>query len=261
MQALTTETPQTAQGYSILQRPDGNRLAYVALAGESPAVVFLGGFRSDMTGTKALALDAWARERGQAFLRFDYFAHGASDGDFAEATVGRWRDDALAAIGQLPADAPLVLVGSSMGGWIMLSIATALRSRLAGLVGIAIAPDFTQELILPGLSDADRAELHRAGRLLQPSRYSPEPDILTLRLIEEGRAHLVLDKPLAVDCPVHLIHGTADPEVPWQHSQRALAHIEAPEATLTLVKDGDHRMSTPREIERLLATVAGLCDR
>jgi len=223
-------------------------------------VVFLGGFRSDMTGTKAMALDSWARARGQAFLRFDYFAHGASDGDFADATVGRWRDDALAAIGQLESGTKLVLVGSSMGGWIMLRIAGDLGARLAGMVGIAVAPDFTEALILPTLTTAQRDELDRTGRLLQPSQYSAEPDIITRRLIEEGRDHLVLNKRLAVDCPVHLIHGTADAEVPRRHAERVLDHIEAPEATLTLVKDGDHRLSTPREIERLLASVARLCD-
>lgn len=256
---MTTQTPDSAQGYSILQRPDGQRLAYVRHLGRMPAVVFLGGFRSDMTGTKAMALDAWARARGQAFLRFDYFAHGASDGDFAEATVGRWRADALAAIATLPADARLVLVGSSMGGWIMLSIASELRARLAGLVGIAVAPDFTQELIWPELSPAEQAQMRRDGHLLRPSRYSAEPDILTLRLIEEGADHRVLDKPLAVDCPVHLLHGTADPEVPWQLAQRALDHIETPDGTLTLIKDGDHRLSTEREIARLIATIESVC--
>lgn len=256
---MTTQTPESAQGPSILHRPDGKRLAYVKIAGRLPAVVFLGGFRSDMTGTKALALDQWARQRGQAFLRFDYFAHGASDGDFAEATVGRWREDALAAISTLPADAKLVLVGSSMGGWIMLSLANQLRSRLAGLVGIAIAPDFTQELIWPELTAAEQQEMRRRGRLLRPSRYSDQPDILTMRLIDEGANHLVLDKPLGVDCPVHLIHGTADLEVPWQLSRRALDHIQTPQGTLTLVKDGDHRLSTETDIARLIATVESLC--
>jgi pimeloyl-ACP methyl ester carboxylesterase len=234
-------------------------LAYVRHPGRAPAVVFLGGFRSDMTGTKAMALDSWARQRGQAFLRFDYFAHGASDGDFADATVGRWREDALAAIGTLPAEAKLVLVGSSMGGWIMLRLANELRARLAGLVGIAIAPDFTQELIWPHLSAAEQQEMRRTGRLLRPSRYSDAPDILTMRLIDEGAEHLVLNKPLAVDCPVHLLHGTADLEVPWQHSQRALQHIETPDGTLTLVKDGDHRLSSETDIARLIATVERLC--
>lgn len=249
----------SAQGYSILQRPDGARLAYVIHPGKGPAVVFLGGFRSDMTGTKAQALDSWARQRGQAFLRFDYFAHGASDGDFARGTIGRWRQDALAAIGMLPAEMDLILVGSSMGGWVMLSIVEQLRPRLAGLVGIAIAPDFTEELIWAGLSAAERREIETAGRLMRPSRYSDEPDLLTFALVEEGRNHLVLRRSLAVDCPVHLIHGCADAEVPWQLSLRALEHLQSPQASLTLVKDGDHRLSTPAEIARLLSTVAGLC--
>jgi len=223
-------------------------------------VVFLGGFRSDMTGTKAVALDNWARARDQSFLRFDYFAHGASDGDFAEATVGRWRADALAAIGLLPPEAKLVLVGSSMGGWIMLSIAQELRARLAGLVGIAVAPDFTQELIWPELTAEEQAEMKRTGRLLQPSQYSAEPNLLTLRLIEEGANHLVLNKPLAVDCPVHLLHGTKDPDVPWQHSLRTLEHMATPQGTLTLIKDGDHRLSTESDIARLIATVESLCE-
>jgi pimeloyl-ACP methyl ester carboxylesterase len=257
---LTTQTIPTAQAPSILQRPDGKRLAYVTHGMRSPAVVFLGGFRSDMTGTKALALDRWARQRDQAFLRFDYFAHGASEGDFADATIGRWREDALAAIGVLPRDAKLVLIGSSMGGWIMLSIAAELRARLAGLVGIAIAPDFTQELIWPELSPEEQAEMKRSGRLLRPSQYSDQPDILTLRLIKEGADHLVLDKPLAVDCPVHLLHGTHDPDVPWRHSLRALQHIQTPQGTLTLIKDGDHRLSREDDIARLIATVEALCD-
>jgi pimeloyl-ACP methyl ester carboxylesterase len=256
---LTTQGIEAAQAPAILHRPDGKRLAYVTHGTRLPAVVFLGGFRSDMTGTKALALDAWAKKRDQAFLRFDYFAHGASDGDFADATVGRWRQDALAAIGILPRQAKLVLVGSSMGGWIMLSIAQELRARLAGLVGIAVAPDFTQELIWPELSAGEQAEMKRSGRLLRPSQYSDQPDILTMRLIEEGADHLVLNKPLAVDCPVHLLHGTADPDVPWQHSLRALQHMQTPRGTLTLVKDGDHRLSTEADIRMLTETVEGLC--
>ncbi|MGE0153155.1 MAG: alpha/beta fold hydrolase [Reyranellaceae bacterium] len=256
---MTTQSTGAARDAAILHRPDGNRLAYVTHGRRMPAVVFLGGFRSDMAGTKALALDAWARRHDQAFLRFDYFAHGASDGDFAEATVGRWREDALAAIALLPADARLVLVGSSMGGWIMLSIAQELRARLAGLVGIAIAPDFTQELIWPELSPAEQDEMRRAGRLLRPSQYSDQPDILTMRLIEEGAHHLVLDKPLAVDCPVHLLHGTADADVPWRHALRALQHLQTPQGTLTLIKDGDHRLSTQSDIARLVATIESLC--
>lgn len=253
----------SAQDFSRLARPDGHHLAYVSRpgnrGGNSPTVVFLGGFRSDMTGTKALALDIWARQAGFAFLRFDYFAHGASSGAFEDATVGRWIDDALAVIGAVVPRSRLVLIGSSMGGWIMLNVAPRLRDRLAGLVGIAAAPDFTQELIWPELSAVDQATLKRDGRLLRPSRYTPEPDILTLKLIEEGARHLVLDKPLDLPCPIHLLHGTADPEVPWQLSLRVLEHVTAPEATLTLVKDGDHRLSQPSDIERLTGIVERLC--
>jgi pimeloyl-ACP methyl ester carboxylesterase len=249
----------SSQDFSFLKRPDGNRVAYAWRAGHKPTVVFLGGFRSDMSGTKALALDIWARRSGFAFLRFDYFAHGASDGAFEDATVGRWIDDARSVIGAVVGDGPLVLVGSSMGGWIMLNLVDALRERLVGLVGIAVAPDFTQELIWPELSPADQATLKREGRLLRPSRYTPEPDILTLKLIEEGADHLVLNRPLDLPCPLHLLHGTADPEVPWRHSQRVLEHVRAPEATLTLVKDGDHRLSQPGDIARLLSTVEKLC--
>jgi pimeloyl-ACP methyl ester carboxylesterase len=248
----------STQDFSTLPRPGGERLAYVARAGRKPAVVFLGGFRSDMTGTKAMALDIWARQSGFAFLRFDYFAHGRSSGDFAQATVGRWIDDAMAAIETAMPDGRLILVGSSMGGWIMLNVASRLGQRLAGLVGIAVAPDFTQELIWPELSPDDQTALKRDGRLLRPSRYSDQPDILTLRLIEEGARHLVLDKPLALPCPLHLLHGTQDLEVPWRHSLRVLEHIQAPEATLTLVKDGDHRLSQPEDIDRLLRLVERL---
>jgi pimeloyl-ACP methyl ester carboxylesterase len=252
----------SAQDFSLLARPGGHHLAYVSRHSNNhanaPTVVFLGGFRSDMTGTKALALDIWAQRAGFAFLRFDYFAHGASSGAFEDATIGRWIDDALAAIETLTVG-HLVLIGSSMGGWIMLNVAQRLRTRLAGLVGIAAAPDFTQELIWPELSAADQATLKRDGRLLRPSRYTPEPDVLTLKLIEEGADHLVLDKPLVLPCPIHLLHGTADPEVPWQMSLRILQHVEAPEATLTLVKDGDHRLSQPADIARLTDTVEKLC--
>lgn len=249
----------SAQDFSQLARPGGHHVAYVSRPGPKPTVVFLGGFRSDMTGTKAMALDIWAARSGFAFLRFDYFAHGGSSGDFEDATIGRWIDDARAVIGAIIPTGRLVLVGSSMGGWIMLNLVRHLRDRLVGLVGIAAAPDFTQELIWPALSAADQATLQRDGRLLRPSRYTPEPDILTLQLIEEGAQHLVLDQPLDLPCAIHLLHGTADPEVPWQLSQRVLEHITAPDATLTLVKDGDHRLSQPSDIERLTDIVERLC--
>jgi pimeloyl-ACP methyl ester carboxylesterase len=243
-----------------LMRPDGATVAYHVLRGRAPAVVFLGGFRSDMTGTKAMALDAWARRAGQGFVRFDYFAHGQSSGDFRDGTIGRWLDDSLAVTDTL-VQGPMVLVGSSMGGWLSLLVARHRPARVAGWVGIAAAPDFTEELMLANLAPAAREKLEREGELRRPSRYSDEPDILTWRLIDEGRKHLVLRSPLRIAAPVHLFHGLKDPDVPWQLSQRLLHHIESPDAAATFVRDGDHRLSTPPDIARLLAVVEGMCRR
>ena len=240
-----------------LSRPDGNRVAYARIEGQAPTVVFLGGFRSDMTGTKAMALEAWARQRGQGYLRFDYLGHGQSSGRFEDGTIGRWLDDSLAAIDGLT-NGKLVLVGSSMGGWLSLLAARARPERLAGLVLIAAAPDFTERMLLKGLSPEDRAILERDGRLERPSQYSPEPSVFTWKLIEEGRNHLLLDKPLSLPCPVRLLHGQSDPDVAWQYSLQIAEHLAAPEVVTTLVKGGDHRLSTPADIARLIATVEDL---
>ena len=240
-----------------LQRPDGNTVAYAKTAGRTPTVVFLGGFRSDMTGTKAMALEAWAQRTGQAYLRFDYLGHGQSSGRFEDGTIGRWLDDSLTALDSL-ATGKLVLVGSSMGGWLSLLAARARPERLAGLMLIAAAPDFTERMLLKGLSAEDRATLQRDGRLERPSQYSPEPSVFTWKLIEEGRKHLVLDKKLALPCPVHLLHGQSDPDVPWEYSLQIAAHLEAPEVITTFVKGGDHRLSTPADIARLIATTEQL---
>ncbi|TWT15091.1 carboxylesterase [Reyranella sp. CPCC 100927] len=241
-----------------LSRPDGATIAYHQVQGRSPTVVFCGGFRSDMTGTKAMALDAWARRTGQAFVRFDYFAHGQSSGAFRDGTVGRWLDDSLAVVDTLT-QGPLVLVGSSMGGWLSLLVARHRPARVAGWIGIAAAPDFTEDLMLAQLGPQAREKLQREGELRRPSRYSDEPDILTWRLIEEGRHHLVLRTPLRIDGPVHLFHGLKDPDVPWDMSQRLLHHIEAPDVAATFTKDGDHRLSTPADIDRLLTVVSSMC--
>ena len=240
-----------------LQRPDGNNVAYAKTAGAAPAVVFLGGFRSDMTGTKAVALEDWAQRTGRAFLRFDYLGHGQSSGRFEDGTIGRWLDDSLAAIDQLTTG-PLVLVGSSMGGWLSLLVARARPERLAGLVLIAAAPDFTERMLLKGLSAEDRIALERDGRLERPSQYSPEPSVFTWKLIEEGRRHLLLDKKLVLPCPVRLLHGQSDPDVPWEYSLQIAQHLDAPEVITTLIKGGDHRLSTPADIARLIATVEEL---
>ena len=240
-----------------LQRPDGNTIAYAKTDGTAPTVVFLGGFRSDMTGTKAVALEAWARQAGRAFLRFDYLGHGQSSGRFEDGTIGRWLDDSLAAIDQLTTGR-LVLVGSSMGGWLSLLVARVRPGRLAGLVLIAAAPDFTERMLLKGLSAEDRIALERDGRLERPSQYSPEPSVFTWKLIEEGRNHLLLDKKLALPCRVRLLHGQSDPDVPWEYSLQIAQHLEAPEVITTLIKGGDHRLSTPADIARLIATVVEL---
>ena len=240
-----------------LMRSDGNRIAFAKVEGRAPTVVFLGGFRSDMTGTKAVALDDWARRAGHAFLRFDYLGHGQSSGRFEDGTIGRWLDDSLAAIDALTTG-KLVLVGSSMGGWLSLLVARARAERLAGVVLIAAAPDFTEEILLKDLSPADRTILERDGRLERPSQYSPEPSVFTWRLIEEGRRHLLLKDKLALACPVRLLHGQSDPDVPWEYSLRIAAHLDAPDVITTLVKGGDHRLSTPANIARLIATVEEL---
>lgn len=240
-----------------LERSDGNFVAYAKTAGRAPTVVFLGGFRSDMTGTKAMALEAWAEKAGRAFLRFDYLGHGQSSGRFEDGTIGRWLDDSLTAIDALT-EGKLVLVGSSMGGWLSLLAARARPDRLAGLVLIAAAPDFTERMLLERLSPEDRKALERDGRLERPSQYSPEPSVFTWKLIEEGRNHLLLDKPLALACPVRLLHGQSDPDVPWEHSLQIARHLDAPDVITTFIKGGDHRLSNPADIARLIATVEEL---
>ena len=209
-----------------------------------------------MTGTKAVTLEAFCRTRGQAFLRFDYRGHGASSGRFEDGTIGRWLDDSLTAIDALTTGR-LVLVGSSMGGWLSLLAGRARPERLAGLVLIAAAPDFVVRMY-EDLSPTDREALKRDGKLVRPSQYSPEPSVFTWNLIEEGRNHLLLDKKLALPCPIRLLHGQSDPDVPWQHSLRIAEHIEAPEVVTTFVKGGDHRLSSQADIARLIATVEEL---
>jgi pimeloyl-ACP methyl ester carboxylesterase len=239
-----------------LQRPDGNTVAYATTSGRTPTVAFLGGFRSDMTGTKAMALEAWAQRTGRAYVRFDYLGHGQSSGRFEDGTIGRWLDDSLAVLDQLT-EGKLVLVGSSMG-WLAVAAGGAGAARApGGLVLIAPAPDFV-EMLLKGLSPDDRAKLQRDGRLERPSQYSPEPSVFTWKLIEEGRNHLLLDKKLVLPCPVRL---AARPE----RSRRAVGvfaeianHMEAPEVITTLIKGGDHRLSTPADIARLITTVEEL---
>ena len=244
----------TQQG--TLAGPHGNNLAYARLAGASPWVVFLGGFMSDMTGTKATFLEATCRARGQAFLRFDYAGHGASSGEFQDGTIGSWTADALAVIDALT-DGPVLLVGSSMGGWIMLEVALARPQRVMGLVGIAAAPDFTEELIWNTLNPAQRATLATQGYLANPSAYGGEHRY-TKALIEDGRTRLRLGGKLPITCPVRLLHGQLDPDVPWETSLRLAAALEATDVQVTLIKDGDHRLSRPQDLDLLAQTLTAL---
>jgi pimeloyl-ACP methyl ester carboxylesterase len=242
---------------SLLIREDGTRLAYVASPGGSPTVVFLGGYASDMTGTKAQYLEGWCRTHGRAFVRLDYRGHGRSSGRLVDGTIGDWRDDALAVIGA-STSGPLLLVGSSMGAWIMLLAALALQDRVQALVGLAAAPDFTEDLVWASLGPEEREALRRDGVLYRASRYDEAPMPFSWRLVEEGRRHLVLRAPIPLRCPVRLLHGLADPEVPWETSRRLVDALEGGDVTLTLVKHGGHRLSEPHELALLGVIVESL---
>ncbi|TVQ30100.1 MAG: alpha/beta hydrolase [Geminicoccaceae bacterium] len=236
----------------------GRRLAYRRRPGSGPEVVFLTGFRSDMEGSKALALEAHCEAKGQAFTRFDYSGHGLSSGRFVDGCIGEWCEDALAVIDQVT-EGPLVLVGSSMGGWIMTLVARARPERLAGLVGIAAAPDFTEDLIWNVATPEQRRALEVDGVHYEPSAYSEEPTPITMKLVEDGRRHLVLRAALDISCPIHLIHGQRDPDVPWQTSLRLAAHVAADDVTIELIKDGEHRLSRDGDVARILAAVDRSC--
>ncbi len=246
---------------------DGRRIAYArrdpaGIRGDFPAeltrggkeVVFLSGFRSDMTGTKATFLESHCAAHGGGFLRFDYSGHGQSSGAFTDGTIGRWAEEAIAVIDSLTAGR-LVLVGSSMGGWIMLLAALARPKRVAGLVGIAAAPDFTETLMWDRLSDAEKDRLIADGRLEAESQYSDEPTVITRALIEEGRRHLLLGAPIGVHCPVRLLHGMADRDVPYQVSLELADRLVGVDVRVSLIKDGDHRLSRESDLALLAQTV------
>lgn len=239
---------------TFITTPQGRHIACHRTPGREPGIVFLGGFRSDMTGSKALHLQAWAEATGRAFLRFDYSGHGASRGAFEDGAISDWREDAAALI-ELLTEGPQILVGSSMGGWIGLLLARDMPERVAGLVGIAAAPDFTERMWEEELTLAQRTTLMETGVYLRPSDYSSDPYPITRRLIEDGRQNLVLRGPLHLPIPVRLLQGTADVDVPPSVALRLLDHISSPDLRLTLVKDADHRFSSPACLSLLTQTV------
>ena len=239
---------------------DRRKIAVRARAGAAPGLIWLGGFNSDMTGTKALALDAWAAERGRACVRFDYSGHGESGGVFIDGTIGRWLEESVAVFEQF-CRGPQVVIGSSMGGWMALLLAREVARRqlteasLAGLVLIAPAPDFTEQLMWNGFPPEVREEIRTRGVWMRPSQYG-DPYPITRALIEEGRNHLLLGSAIDVGCPVRILQGAQDPDVPWQHAF-ALAHrLPSEDVVLTVIQDGDHRLSRPQDIARIIAAVA-----
>ncbi len=239
-----------------LGRGDGVALAWQRLAGRGPGVVFLGGFNSDMTGTKAEFLAGWCEARGTPVLRFDYSGHGSSGGRFADGTIGRWAEDAACVIGAL-AEGPQVLVGSSMGGWIALLLAARRRVPVRAILGIAPAPDFTEDLMWAEFTPDQRARIERDGAWLRPSDYG-DPYPITHALIEDGRRHLLLRGPLALVAPVRILQGMADPDVPWRHALRIAEALTGGDVRVDLIKDGDHRLSRPQDLALLGETLAPL---
>ena len=234
-------------------------IAVRAREGKSPGLFWLGGFKSDMKGTKAEALDAWAASQGRACVRFDYSGHGESGGDFADGTIGRWLEESFAVYRRF-AQGPQILIGSSMGGWIALLLAQALRkvkdaTPIAGMVLIAPAVDFTEELMWKQFPDAIKREIEEKGDWMRPSEYSEAPYPITKGLIEEGRKHLMLGGMIETGCSVHILQGVKDPDVPWRHAEQLVTRFARDDVVLTLIKDGDHRLSRPEDIERLIAAV------
>lgn len=236
---------------------DGESLAAVATPGAQPTVVFLGGFMSDMTGTKATALEEYCRNRGQAFVRFDYRGHGQSSGAFAAGTIGLWAEDVLTVIDAVT-EGPLVLVGSSMGGWIMLLAALSRRDRVTGLLGIAPAPDFTDRMQNGELTPDQIEVIKRDGKIEIPSDYDDGPYTITRALLEDGSRQRVLDKPIHLSCKVRLLHGMQDNAVPWSVSSTLLSTITGDDVEVTFIKNGDHRLSEPADIQRLYRTLDDL---
>ena len=249
-------TDNTMTDIQYLDVP-GRSLAYHHTLGKNPGLLFCGGFSSDMEGTKALALEQWGRLKGIEVTRFDYQGHGASSGHFTEGTIGNWYNDSLCILDQVTSGSQII-VGSSMGGWIMILLALARPHRIAGLIGIAAAPDFTEELIWKNLDQTSRQRLIDDGILYDSSADGQESSPITRELIEEARSHLVLGTTIDVRCPVRLIHGICDQDVPWQTSMTLLERLNSSDVHLVLIKDGTHRCSRPQDIDLLKATCDSL---
>jgi pimeloyl-ACP methyl ester carboxylesterase len=248
---LTTFTAGSSPGQRVI--------AVRMREGKNPGLFWLGGFKSDMKGTKAQALDRWAENEGRACVRFDYSGHGESEGAFADGTIGQWLEESLAVYTQF-AKGVQIIVGSSMGGWLALLLARALAERkgaaaIAGMVLIAPAVDFTEELMWKQFSDKTKKEIEATGSWLRPSAYGEDPYPITRNLIEDGRKYLLLGGLIETRCPVHILQGVQDPDVPWRHAVELVSRFSRDDVVLTLIKDGDHRLSRPEDIDRLIAAI------
>ncbi|MCV9962130.1 alpha/beta hydrolase [Pararhizobium sp. BT-229] len=246
-------------GTGVESRRIAMRLLPARDSASLPSLVWLGGYRSDMAGTKAVELERHAEGTGAACIRFDYSGHGASGGAFTDGTISRWLEESLAVVDHVNPDR-MVLIGSSMGGWIALRLIAELRARgeggrIAGLVLIAPAPDFTSELIEPNLTDAERTSLAERGYFEEPTPYGPDPNVYTAALIEDGRQNRVLAGIIETGCPVHILQGMQDPDVPYTHALKLMEHLPSDDVVMTLIRDGDHRLSRPDDIERILIAV------
>lgn len=244
------------------QNVSGIDIAFRKRAGTAPGLVWLGGFRSDMLGTKAETLDRWAADHGRAFLRHDYSGHGESGGTFADGTISKWLDESLAVF-RTHSQGPQILVGSSMGGWIALRMVQELNQsgeneRIAALLLLAPAPDFPHELMQPQLTQAQKDDLREQGYFEEVSEYSDEPNIYTRALFDDGLKNRVLEGLIHTHCPVHILQGMNDPDVPFQHALKLVEHLPADDVTLSLIKDGDHRLSRPQDLAMLERTVEAL---
>jgi pimeloyl-ACP methyl ester carboxylesterase len=241
--------------FETLARPDGETLAFKAVAGDGPTVIWIGGFRSDMEGTKALALEQAARERSWSFVRYDHFAHGQSSGDWKQATIGRWREDAVALIDSL--EGPVIPVGSSMGGWVALLATLARPERIKGVVLVNPAQDFTEKLMWPALADHERQAILREGETVI-TEEGLGSYVLTRRMFEEARDWLLLDGIIDIKAPIHVLQGRADDVVPWRHQVDLVERLTGGDVRLDLIEGGDHRLSTPRDLERLVEAVEAM---